>query len=225
MFHDAFLVAGKDLRIEARSRVVVSQVLPFAILALVLFAFALDADRVALRDFSPGLFWVAVLFSGLLAIQRTTNLEHDDSTIDSLRLSAIEPASVFVGKTMAISVQLFALQLMLVLGIFIFYGAGIESVGDAALLGVTSVVSAVGVAAAGTLYGALTAGIRGRETLLPILLLPVLAPVLIGATRAFDDALGSAAVNGWAWLALLALFAVVYLVFGLLTYGILLEES
>lgn len=225
MFRDTMLIATKDLRIEARSRVVFSQVLPFSILALVLFAFALDADRLALRDFSPGLFWVAVLFAGLLAIQRTTNLEHDDSTIDSLRLSAVEPGAIFAGKTLAITVQLIALEILLVIGIVIFYDARIESAAGVALLGVTSVVSAVGVAAAGTLYGALTAGIRGRETLLPILLLPVLSPVLIGATRAFDDALGSAAVNGWAWLALLALFAVVYLVFGLLAYGILLEES
>ena len=225
MFRDALLIAGKDLRIEARSRVVASQVLPFAILALVLFAFALDADRAALRDFSPGLFWVAVLFAGLLAIQRTTNLEHDDSTIDALRLSAIEPSSIFAGKTLAITAQLLALEVLLVVGIVVFYAAEFDSLADAALLGVTSFVSAVGVAAAGTLYGALTAGIRGRETLLPILLLPVLAPVLIGATRAFDDALGSAAVNGWAWLSLLGLFAVVYLVFGLLAYGILLEES
>ncbi len=225
MFRDALLIAEKDLRIEARSRVVFSQVLPFAILALVLFAFALNADRPVLRDFTPGLFWVAVLFAGLLAIQRTTNLEHDDGTNDALRLSAIEPASIFLGKMMAISVQLIALEVLLIIGVLVFYGAAIESVAGGALLAVTSVVSSVGVAAAGTLYGALTAGIRGRETLLPILLLPVLAPVLISATRSFDDAFGSAAVNGWAWLALLGLFAVVYLTFGLLAYGILLEES
>jgi heme exporter protein B len=64
-----------------------------------------------------------------------------------------------------------------------------------------------------------------RETILPILLLPVLAPVLIGATRAFDDALGAVAVDGWNWLGLLALAAVVYVAFGALAFGVLLEES
>jgi heme exporter protein B len=63
-----------------------------------------------------------------------------------------------------------------------------------------------------------------RETLLPILLLPVLAPVLIGATRAFDDALGNAAVDGWAWLGLLAVFAVVATAGGALAHGALVEE-
>ena len=66
----------------------------------------------------------------------------------------------------------------------------------------TGLTAGVAVAAAGTLYGAMAAGLGVRETLLPILLLPVLAPVLIGATRAFDDALGAAAVDGWAWLVL-----------------------
>ncbi len=222
MVREALLIAGKDLRIEGRSRVVASQVLPFALLSLVLFAFALNANRQALRDFTPGLFWVAVLFSSLLAIQRAFAIEAADKTSDSLRLSGIEPAAIFAGKTIAVVVQLLALEALLLVGVLIFYEASIDSY---PLLGVTALVAAIGVAAAGTMYGALIAGIRGSETLLPILLLPVLAPVLIGATRAFDDAFGSAAVNGWAWLVLLALFAVVYLLFGLLSYGVLLEES
>ena len=86
-------------------------------------------------------------------------------------------------------------------------------------------VATLGVAAAGTLYGVLAAGFRVRETILPILLLPVLAPVLIGATRAFDDALGAVAVDGWNWLGLLTLSAVVYLAFGALAFGVLLEDS
>jgi len=70
----------------------------------------------------------------------------------------------------------------------------------------------------------LAVGLGVRETLLPILLLPVLAPVLIGATKAFDDALGVAVVNGWAWVSLLAAFAVAYVVAGALSYGLVLED-
>jgi len=87
------------------------------------------------------------------------------------------------------------------------------------------VVATVGIAGAGTLFGALVAGVRARETVLPILLLPVLAPVLIGATRAFDDAFGSVAVDGWSWLGLLAGFGIINLVLGSLSYGVLLEET
>src|SRR5690606_39733659 len=82
-----------------------------------------------------------------------------------------------------------------------------------------------GLAAAGTLYGVLAAGLRVRETLLPILLLPVLSPVLIGATEAFEAALGGAATDGWPWLGLLVVFALLYLAFGTLAFGTRLEES
>ena len=80
-------------------------------------------------------------------------------------------------------------------------------------------------AAAGTLYGVLAAGLRVRETLLPILLLPVLAPVLIGATKAFEAALGGVAADGWPWCGLLVTFALLYTAFGTLAFGALLEDT
>jgi heme exporter protein B len=219
---EACLVAGKDLRIELRSRVGVGQIAPFAVLVLVLFGFALDADTRALRTFTGGLFWVTVLFSAVLAIQRSFGIESQDGTRDALRLSGMEPAAIFLGKAAALAAELLALQVVLGLGVAVLYGPSVRS---PLLLVATSLAATVGIAAAGTLYGVLAAGLRVRETILPILLLPVLAPVLIGATRAFDDALGAVAVSGWNWLGLLALSAVVYLAFGVLAFGVLLEES
>ena len=222
MWHDVRLIAGKDLRIEWRSQVAIGQVAPFAILVLVLFGFALDADTVALRTFTGGLYWVTVLFSAVLAIQRSFALESADGNRDALRLSGIEPAAIFFGKATALVVQLVLLEVLLGAGVAVLYGPSVE---DFPLLVATAGVATIGVAAAGTLYGVLAAGLRVRETILPILLLPVLAPVLIGATRAFDDALGTVAVNGWNWLALLGLTAVVYVAFGALAFGVLLEDS
>lgn len=219
---EVLLVAAKDLRIELRSRVLLFQVAPFAVATLVLLAFALDADRAALRNFSPGLFWVAVLLSALLAAQRSVAIEHAGGAADALLLSAVNPARIFAGKALALAAQLAVLEVLLGVAMVVLYDAGIEHFG----LAVASAAAAtVGIAAAGTLYGVLAAPMGVRETLLPMLLLPVFAPVLIGATRAFGDALGTAAVNGWAWFGLLGLFAVVYAVFGALAYGPLLEAG
>jgi heme exporter protein B len=80
-------------------------------------------------------------------------------------------------------------------------------------------------AACGTVYGALAAGLRVRETLLPLLLLPVVAPVLLGATRAWEVALGQSTDNGWQWVTLLGVFAVLYVTFGVLGFETLLEEA
>lgn len=219
---DAALVAGKDLRLEWRSRVTTNQVAPFALLVLVLFAFALDPDRGVLVRATSGLYWVAVLFAGLLAIQRAFAVESVDGTRDALRMSGLDPAGIFIGKVAAIAAELFALEVLLGVGIVVLYGTTLEGWG---VLLATCVVATIGVACAGSLYGVLAAGLRVRETLLPLLLLPILAPVLLGATRAWEGALGTSADNPWSWIALLATFAATYLAFGLLAFGALLEEA
>lgn len=222
MFRDAALVAGKDLRIELRSQVTTQHVAPFAVLMLILFAVALDPDRGILARASAGLFWVAVLFCALLAIQRAFTIEAADGGRDALRLSGLDPAGIFLGKAGAIAVQLVALEVVLGVGVVVMYGTEVTGV---PLLVATCVAATAGLAASGTLYGVLAAGLRVRETLLPILLLPVLAPVLIAATKSFEAALGGVAADGWPWCGLLAVFALLYLMFGTLAFGTLMEES
>lgn len=230
MFRDALLVAGKDLRIELRSRVTTNQVAPFAVLVLVLFAFALDPDRGVLGRATAGLFWVAVLLCTLLAVQRTFALETADGTRDALRLSGLDPAGVFLGKLGAVVAQLLALEVVLGVGVAVLYDTSVDTDGASpvavvAALVVTALVATLGLGAAGTLYGVLAAGLRVRETLLPLLLLPVTAPVLIGATRAFESALDGVPSESWPWTGLLAVFALVYTAVGLAAFGPLLEES
>jgi len=222
MWRDAALVAGRDLRVEARSRVTLQQVGPFALLVLILFAFALDPARQTLERATPGLYWVTVLFSALLALARSAALDEADGVRDALRLSALEPAGVFAGKALAVAAELLALEVVLGIGVIILYGAEPAGIG---LLVVTCVSATAAIATTGTLYGALVSGLRVRETLLPLLLLPVLAPVLLGATRAFEAALGGAPAEGWPWCGLLAAFAVLYSVAGAAAYGTLLEGS
>lgn len=222
MWRDAVLVAGKDLRIELRSRVATNQVAPFALAVLVLFAFALDPNRGLLSRATAGLFWVAVLLCSLLAVQRSFAMEAADSARDGLRLSGLDPAGIFLGKAAAVALQLLVLEGLLAIGIVVLYGSHLH--GALLLLGSSSAAT-VGLAAAGTIYGMLAAGLRVRETLLPLLLLPVVAPVLLGATRAWEAALSGATSDGGPWLQLLGVFAVVYLTVGIVAFGPLLEDT
>jgi heme exporter protein B len=222
MIRDALLIAGKDLRLELRSRVALNQVLPFALLVLVLFAFALDPDKSVLTEATPGLYWIAVLFSALLALQRSFAIEATDGNRDALRLSGLDPAGIFLGKVLAVSVQLIVLEALLGVGVVVLYTSRIDGW---VLLAVTSVIATASIAAAGTLYGVLAAGLRVRETLLPLLLLPVLAPVLIGSTRAIEAALNGSPSEGWPWVGLMSIFASLYVVAGIFGFGPLLEES
>ena len=222
LLSDAALVLGKDLRLEARSRVIVSQVLPFGLLVLVLFAFALDPDRRILGEATPGLFWLAVLFSTLLALHRAFSVEAADGVTDALRLSGLDPAGIFLGKVAGIAVHLLALQVVLIGGVTLFYG---RPPAGPLLLVVTCLAATVGLAAVGSIYGALSAGMRMSNTLLPLLVLPIVAPVLIAATEAFAAAYEHTSGEGWRWFGLLAVFATLYLAIGIFAFDQLLEES
>lgn len=216
------LVAAKDLRIEVRSRVLLAQVLPFGAIVVLLFAFALDPDRGILARVAPGLFWIAVLLAALLAIGRAFAVEQTHGARDGLRLAGLDPASVFLGKAAAIVVQLLVLEVVLGLAVVALYGVDLR--GGAVLLA-AAVAATLGLASTGTLYGVLAAGLRARETLLPLLLLPVLAPVMLGATRAFEDALDGATADAWPWVALLVVFALLYTGVGMLAFGPLWEDA
>ncbi len=235
MLNVARLIAAKDLRIERRAKILAYQVLPFAGLVLVLFAFALDnggqvdqgGRSQAITTFvAPGLLWLAVLFSVLLVVQRTFAIETADGALDALRVAGVDPAAIFLGKAAALLVQLLVLEAGLVFGIVVLYDTDIRP-GGAVLLAVTLVVGTAGLAFVGTLYGGLTAGAKGRETLLPLLVFPVVAPVLLGAARATEAALGTggAAVSeGWPWIGLLTVFAAAFGAAGTVAFGPLLED-
>ena len=222
MWRDAVLVAGKDLHIEARSRVTTNQVAPYALLVLLLFGFAFDQDRALLTKVAPGLFWVAVLLCSLLAVQRGFAIEAADGARDGLRLSGLDPAGVFLGKAAAVAAELIGLEVLLGAGIVILFGTELR---DPVLLVATAIAATAGLAAAGTVYGVMAAGLRVRETLLPLLILPVVAPVLLGATQAWRAALGLSAGGGGKWLGLLGCFALIYLTLGIFAFGPLLEEA
>lgn len=218
-------VAAKDLRIELRSRVVANQVLPFSGLVMVMFAFALDNDDV-LQRVAGGLVWLATLFSLFILVQRTFAVETYDGALDSLRVAGVNPQGIFIGKAAALFVQLLVLETMLFIAAVVLYRVNVS--GSGLVLLVTCVLCAsAGLAFVGTLYGGLTAGARGRETLLPLLLLPVVAPVLICATRATESAFRSGGLTvgeGWPWVAVLAVFAAVFGLGGLLSFSSLIEE-
>jgi heme exporter protein B len=222
MWREAALVAGKDLRIEARSRVGLWQVVPFAVLVLILVAFAIGPDTASLRNAAPGVFWIAVLFSTVLSIQRSVAIESGDGTRDGLRLSGLDPAGIFLGKAAAVGLQLLVLQVVLWAGVTFLFNVRVHVIWLAV---VTSLLATVGLACAGVLYGALSAGLRVRDTLLPVLVLPVLAPVLLAGSKAWQAALDANASSGTEWLRILIPFAVIYLVVGLVLYGPLQEAA
>ena len=193
---------------------------------MVIFAFALDANTQILERVAPGLVWLATMFSLLLIVQRSFAVEAADGALDAMRVAGVDSRGIYVGKLLGIGVQLLVLEVLLLFAAVVLYGETVRVEGVVLL--VTTLLSATcGLAAVGTLYGGLAAGFKGRETLLPLLTLPAVAPVMIGATRAVEAALGTAdaaVADGWRWVSVLAVFAVAFGVGGALAFGPLIDE-
>ena len=222
MLAQPLLVARKDLRVEWRAKIALGQVAPLALLILVVLAFALDANSSLLELGAGGLYWVAVLYGGTLLIQRSFDVETDDGNMDAFRMSAIGAPSLFLGKSLALFVQIGLLELVLGSGIAVLYNV---RVADWGLLLVAAAAGTLAFSVCGVLWGAMSAGLRVRATLLPLLLVPVLVPILLAGSRAFETALGVRADAGWTWASLMLVIAAVHTAIGFGAFGFLLEEG
>jgi len=222
MVRDALLVAGKDLRIERRSRVALQQIVPFGAIVVMLFAFALDSDRTLLHQAAPGLFWAAILLAVLLAVGRSFSIEEANRARDGLRLSGLDGGSIFLGKAAAVALEMFLLEIIVGIAVVVLYDVSVRGI---LVLLTSSIAATVGLAATGTVYGVLAGGLRARETLVPLLVLPAVTPVMLGATRSFQAALLGSPSDAWPWVQLLTAFAVLAVTAGTVAFGPLLEEA
>ena len=219
----ALAIARKDALAELRGRHAVVSTLFFSAIVLLLFGFALGPDAQRLADAAPGLLWLALVFAGVLAVNRLHLLETDDGALEQLALYPITRRAIYAGKAIG------GFAVMLALGLIVLGAVGILFAVDVAAaivpLLATVVLGAIGIAAVGTFYAGVTVRLRAREVMLPLLMLPVLAPLLLAAVKATAAALaGDPFGELGAWLQLLVAFDVIMLVAGAATYGYLLED-
>lgn len=176
-------ILRKDALVELRTRERLASMGAFAVLAAVLFHYAVDNTLVRPQDMAAGLIWMTVVFGGLLGIGRTFHLEAQDGAIQGVLGSPAPRDAVFLGKTLANFLLLYAVSLV-VLGVFTLF-FDLDLGGSPLALLVALALGALGFVALGTLFAAVTGGTRMGETLLPVLVFPLLVPMVIfgaGAT-------------------------------------------
>jgi heme exporter protein B len=217
----AYALARKDLRIEVRGRHAAGTLLPFAATLLIAFGFAFGPGREVLERTAPGLLWMAVLFSAVMASRRAYQTETEDGALEGLLLAPIDKAAVFLGKAAAVAVELLALVLaVLVLVVALFD----LSLGSPLPLVAAFALGVVGLAAVGNLFGVVAESARTREAVFPMIVLPLVTPVLIAGVRATELAAAGRAGEALQWLGLLLAFDVMFLAVGVLVFGYLMED-
>ena len=213
----------KDVTVELRARERVTAMLFFAALVLFIFNFALGPDRERLAEVAPGLLWLAFLFTGMLGLGRSFQAERENECFEELLLTPGDRESIYFGK-LAGNVLFMCMAEAMILPLFgILYNLDIWR--HIPALALIALLGTVGFSTIGTLLAAMTAHLRAREVMLPLLLLPLTVPVVLGSVRATDAILGGGGLADVShWVKLLVGFDVVFLVACPLAFEFVLEE-
>ena len=216
-------IVWKDIVAELRTKEMFSAMFVFAILTIVVFNFAFDlrvsGERV--RQVAPGALWVAFTFAGILGLNRAFVTERDQGCLEGLLLAPVDHTAIYYGKMISTVLFMMVVEALTLPVFTAFFGVNLF---DLRLL-LVIFLGTVGFAAVGTLLSAMTAQTRAREVLLPILLLPVAAPVLIAAVKATAGVLDGLALSEISrWLQLLLAFDLIFPAVAFMTFDYVVKE-
>ncbi len=216
----ALAVVAKDALLEWRTRDAVAAMLVFALLTLVTFNFALDLRPEVMAAVGPGVLWIAVVFGSMLGPGRGFIREQESGTLEGLLMAPLDRSALFLSKLASNLLVMVAVEAVSVPAFIALFDVRGEF---GPLIGVL-LAGTVGLAAVETLLAAVAAHTRAREVMLPLLLLPVIVPIIIGVVQATGLALGNPAAHDLPWLGLILAFAAIYLAAGVAVFEYVLEE-
>jgi heme exporter protein B len=222
-------VLAKDVRIEVTTGEIVTTAGFFAVLVTIMTSISFTTGPEMTTRVAPGALWLAVAFSAVLAIGRSWQREREESALLGLLVSPVPRAAIWFGKALGLLAFLLAVEVVIVLLVALLFHVDLPRV--AAPLAVVLLFGTVGVAATGTLFGAMTARTSARELILAIVLFPLLSPALLSSVAATRE-IFYASASGQAvdmsevsdWLLLLGVFDAVAVAGGLAMFGALVED-
>jgi heme exporter protein B len=218
-----YFLLAKDLLVELRSRETFTVMLFFAVVILFLFHFGLNPERENTAQLAPGLLWLAFLFTGVLGLGRSFQAEQANDCLEQLLLIPGDRGNIFLGKLIGNVAFMLAVELLIIPLFALFFQLNLW---DALLpLLAVALLGTLGFAAIGTLFSALTANLRAREVLFPLLLFPLVVPVIIGSVTATGIILGGGTLGeASGWLKLLGAFDTIFLAVAYLSFELVVEQ-
>lgn len=223
-FRVALLVLKKDVSIELKSYEILSTTAFFAASCVVIFSFAFAQQGEAIETVASGVLWVAIAFSGTLALGRTFERERYGETLKALLLAPAPRPAIYVGKLLGIVALLAATETLVAPLVALFFDAPFFRHAGRFVLLLT--LGTIGYAAVGTLFAAMLVRARTRDIMLPILLYPITLPVIIAGVEGTSALIASPPDEAMAnlWLSLLAFFDVVFVTLSLWVFEPLMTE-
>jgi len=219
----AFVVAGKDLRIELRTREVTATTGFFAVLVALLASLSYTAGPETTVRVAPGTIWLSVAFTAVLAIGRFWQREREDGAFLALRTAPIARAAIFAGKALTLFLFLVVVEIIVVPIVALVFHVDLPDV--ALPLALVLLAGTVGIAASGTLFGAMTVRTRARDLMLAVVLFPLLSPALLAGVSATREILVGAKLDELSdYFVIFGLFDFIALAGGLGMFGALIDD-
>ncbi|MEM7608082.1 MAG: heme exporter protein CcmB [Myxococcota bacterium] len=219
----AWIIAKKDIAIEQRTKAVVVSTTLFATLVVILASLSFYLTPALARQIAPGVLWVAIAFSGLLAVGRGWAREREGDAMRALLLAPVPRGAIFLGKLIANTLFLVAVELIVAPLVALFFHIDLLEVGPALLS--LLVLGTFGFAAAGTLFGALSVRTGARDLALSVVVFPLVTPALLAAVVATKQLFAGAPLEEMAvWLKILLTFDAFFLVAGLGLFDALMSD-
>ncbi|MEB2310644.1 MAG: heme exporter protein CcmB [Sorangiineae bacterium] len=216
------ILFGKDLAIELRTGEVVTTSGFFALLVVILASLSFYGGASTRRLVASGVIWVSIAFAAVLALGRTWQRERDESALTALLVAPLERSAIFAGKALGVFVFLTVVELVVIPASALLFAVDLLELGGG--LAVIALVATPGIAASGTLFGAMTVRTRARDLILAIVLFPLLSPTLLAAVAATRELLGGAAIGELGdYFKLMGVFDLVFIAGGLALFGPLMD--
>jgi heme exporter protein B len=216
-------IAWKDVVEELRTRTTLLSMLLFGFLVILIFNFGIEPG---LRDENlvrPGVLWAAFTFAGILGLNRCFSAEKVNECLQGLLLCPVDRAVIYLGKF--VGNVLFTLAMGTSVTLFFSVLYNVDIVHAAPGLAVILLLATIGFSAVGTLFAALSVGIKGRDVMLSILLFPVMVPVVLAAAKSSGAVLdGGSLASGGPWLGLLLVFDALFLAVSVITFDYVVED-
>jgi len=214
-------IVRKDLRAELRSRELVTSMALFAFLSILIFSFALELDREAREEAISGVLWVTVVYASTIGLNRSMAGEREQGNMDAMLISPIDRAAIFFGKLVGNLIFTLLVGMLLLPVMMILYNKDMVQPWILAVLA----LGTVGFVSVGTLLATMTTQTRARESLLPIVMMPIALPVLLAAVRATTSILNAENFADWVfWPQLLLAVDAIYLLLCYLLFEYVIEE-
>jgi heme exporter protein B len=213
----------KDLLSEMRSRENISSMFFFALIVILIFSFSFSMDQQTARELMPGIMWVAFVFTGIIGLGKSFTAELQNDCLENLQMNPIPRGAIYLGKLASNLLFMLIVEMILFPLFVIFFNLDVFE--KIPLFVVILITGTWGVSAVGTLFSAMTVQIRAREVMLPILLLPLIVPVMIGAVEATGGVLRGDPISLYRqWIELLVIFDVIFTIVSFWVFDFILDH-